>query len=513
MDAVGPSVRSLLLAAGLGGLCGYAVAMLGWVTPLDPRPTSPAPHTIPKSPGGSALRLSMIDHVLADQFFRRGLAYYEARNEARQAQIAKLTEALPEGASPPLELLSAYDDLSAGYDHIGEYDRAAATMREKLRLLEAAGEAEFTPRPDGRLSERDLALYRTHANLGTHLIHAAIKAPGGPATRREDLEQGLAELRQAVAIHPEAHFGRETWQIVAVEYLLAALDDPQLLLEFDLIGNRRLGEGPPPGNTLVSEDYPATAAAVAPEQWRRLRSAESSEPAKLRSLLRGTITTVGAEEGWSVRVKSSQPRPTPFDESTLGILGMWMLGGGANPHFALTLAGTMERVGEYEIAWRAYERASQLQDKFSPRPEVREAIARHCQHRQSWLLSQLAAQHGGSTDDLGERLMRNLLDAQAAGTAYQAARNQFERDVLANGGDVDDPELMAPFRKKHPLPGGDPTLDRIPDPQAARTNAWLNRLLVAIAGAGFACLALVLITRWRGSAAWSPAENETAQPS
>ena len=43
----------------------------------------------------------------------------------------------------------------------------------------------------------------------------------------------------------------------------------------------------------------------------------------------------------------------PFDEPTLGLVGMWTLGGGANPHFAMALGHLMESVQQRRIAWDA----------------------------------------------------------------------------------------------------------------------------------------------------------------
>src|SRR5262249_2419526 len=82
---------------------------------------------------------------------------------------------------------------------------------------------------------------------------------------------------------------------------------------------------------------------------------------------------------WITRV--GDPLTVPFDEPTLGIIGMWRLGGGANPHFCLALGETMLRVGQRNIAWCAYERATQLANRFWPDPEIQGKFTEHCRER------------------------------------------------------------------------------------------------------------------------------------
>ncbi len=75
------------------------------------------------------------------------------------------------------------------YDKLGKQDEAIETIREKAEKLPNVGE------------------YETHANLGTFLVHAG------------KYEEGLADLRKAIEINPDAHFGREQYQVSVVEYV------------------------------------------------------------------------------------------------------------------------------------------------------------------------------------------------------------------------------------------------------------------------------------------------------
>jgi tetratricopeptide (TPR) repeat protein len=81
------------------------------------------------------------------------------------------------------------DDLAVAYDKTGQHDKAIETAlrTEKLR--------------PGR--------YETAANLGTFYFHAG------------RLEDGLPHIDRALAINPNAHFGRELYQKRLVEYVIA----------------------------------------------------------------------------------------------------------------------------------------------------------------------------------------------------------------------------------------------------------------------------------------------------
>ena len=105
--------------------------------------------------------------------------------------------------------LTGYDDLAVAYERLGERDAAVEVMAQKARTLSGAPDAEHQ--------------YRYHANLGTFHAHAG---------RYDD---ALTELRAAVAINPDAHFGRENFQIELIEYVAAAKADPQLWRRFSFL--------------------------------------------------------------------------------------------------------------------------------------------------------------------------------------------------------------------------------------------------------------------------------------
>lgn len=126
--------------------------------------------------------------LIVGRWHRHGPGYYEERVR-RLASGGDLT-------------FADYDDLAVAYEHLGRRDDAVATMARKALALGARPDAEHQ--------------YRYHANLGTFLAH------------RGDYAAALVELEQAVALEPNAHFGRERFQIDAVRYVAAATQDPGL---------------------------------------------------------------------------------------------------------------------------------------------------------------------------------------------------------------------------------------------------------------------------------------------
>ena len=76
------AVSIVVICALLGAAIGYALGSNGFLTFFPTDAVIPAPHVVPKLPGGTALSFSMVDDVLQERFFRHGNAYYEARNSA-----------------------------------------------------------------------------------------------------------------------------------------------------------------------------------------------------------------------------------------------------------------------------------------------------------------------------------------------------------------------------------------------------------------------------------------------
>ncbi|MEL7266414.1 MAG: hypothetical protein AAFP69_16600, partial [Planctomycetota bacterium] len=119
-----------------------------------------------------------LNELIVGHFPRHSQAYYEWRIKDRSITQAKRRH--PED----------FDDLAVAQDKLGRHAEAIETMREKLRQWP------------------DTGLYKTHANLGTFLVHSG------------QYEEGLKHIQKAIEINPDAHFGREIYQQRLVEYMM-----------------------------------------------------------------------------------------------------------------------------------------------------------------------------------------------------------------------------------------------------------------------------------------------------
>lgn len=124
--------------------------------------------------------------LVIGRWHRHGEAYYQERIDRIGAQAQRS--------------LADLDDLAVAWEHLGEHDRAIEVMAEKAALLATKPDSEHQ--------------YRYHANLGTFLAHAG------------RYDEALGELREAIRIEPNAHFGREQLQVELIEFVAAAKQDP-----------------------------------------------------------------------------------------------------------------------------------------------------------------------------------------------------------------------------------------------------------------------------------------------
>lgn len=115
--------------------------------------------------------------LITGKFLRHSPEFYRWRIENRLKRL----ETDPSN-------VALLDDLAVAYDKTGQHDKAIETAQRTEKL-----------RP-GR--------YETAANLGTFYFHAG------------KLEAGLPHIDRALRINPDAHFGRERYQKLLVEYAL-----------------------------------------------------------------------------------------------------------------------------------------------------------------------------------------------------------------------------------------------------------------------------------------------------
>lgn len=131
--------------------------------------------------------------VVTGDLQKHSRAFYEAK--------VAYTRPMIDGGAAPKE---RYDDLAVALARLGKLDEAIAVL--------AAKEKRFPGE------------YTTLANRGTFL---AMKG---------ELQGALDQLRAAVAKWPDAHFGREKFQLQLLELSLRAAKDPQLMQQENLLG-------------------------------------------------------------------------------------------------------------------------------------------------------------------------------------------------------------------------------------------------------------------------------------
>ncbi len=423
------------------------------------------PHHVPEHKGGLSFRFAMVHDVLHEWFPKHGPAWYEARNRLTQQEI----DMLPADDPKRWPLI---DDLTVALDRLGKPAEAVPLMRAKLEAQQAKG-----------VTGREL--YTSYANLGTFLIHSNFAmARNGDAEAIQRFQEGIGFIRKSVEVNPDAHFGRERWQLAIAEFLLASMKTPELLKQYDCIGNRlskSLEDILPPDVFFVQESGRATHLDFHRESPDRdsprffSSDADPDDPAQWDELMpiRKFITLVGADEivtsqnaakdsQWAAAVPS-HTIVVPFDEPMLGIIGMWRQGGGANPHFCLAIAETMLRVGQRHIAWAAYERASELAERFSPDSGLQMFLLDHCKARQAAIEETFRPPKDGKDDAyapwnyLGSRmdetaigeLRGNMHSELKLGTQYQQAYQDYETTKIAAGHSIDDEHFFDDFNSQH----------------------------------------------------------------
>ena len=140
--------------------------------------------------------------LITGKFLRHSPEFYEWRITDRLARLQSDPE------NPRL-----YDDLGVAYDKTGQHDKAIAMMLE--------------------LEKKQPGRYETYANLGTFYLHAG------------QFEKGLPMIDKALAINPDAHFGRERYQKWLAEYVQARRKDGKVVLPLSSLPQSAEGERQP----------------------------------------------------------------------------------------------------------------------------------------------------------------------------------------------------------------------------------------------------------------------------
>ncbi len=140
-----------------------------------------------------ALRQKDVAEIVSGRILKHDAFFYEEKVRYTEALITK-------GPAKP----EWYDDLAVALHKLGRTDDAIAVMTKKREL-----------HGDG---------YTTLSNLGTFYVD------------KGDLAIGRDLLDKSVKINPNAHFGREGYQLRAIAFLSELEKDPSLETKKDLLG-------------------------------------------------------------------------------------------------------------------------------------------------------------------------------------------------------------------------------------------------------------------------------------
>lgn len=150
-----------------------------------------------------AIGLPEVVDVIVGRFDRPPAKYYEMRLETVTARLLR---------EPDNWVL--YDDAGAAADRLHRGDEAIGWMERKRVSLKRVGTDDANHREH---------TYRYHANVGTFHAHRWLRA-GARRDRLDDLKLARQHIAEAIRLNPQAHFGRERYQLMAIEWLLESPD-------------------------------------------------------------------------------------------------------------------------------------------------------------------------------------------------------------------------------------------------------------------------------------------------
>jgi hypothetical protein len=137
--------------------------------------------------------------AISGRFERNPPLYYELRLQ-RVAQELKLQPSQ----------LDLYDDAAVACDRVGRSGDAIKWIEKKRLQLQTVSSST----PQGREH-----WYRYYANAGTFWAHRWIRN-GAQRNRIAEMKKARELIKQAIDLKPNAHFGREKYQLKAMEWMI-----------------------------------------------------------------------------------------------------------------------------------------------------------------------------------------------------------------------------------------------------------------------------------------------------
>ena len=139
-----------------------------------------------------------VAQVVSGHFETNPPLYYQMRIDRIKAELTK-------GAI----LFAEYDDAAVACDRIGNDDAAIEWIEKKHALL---------PAYDAGNEKMKEQWYRYYANAGTFWVHRWLRG-GAHIETIAQMDTAATYIKAALAIKPNAHFGREGCQLVVIEWI------------------------------------------------------------------------------------------------------------------------------------------------------------------------------------------------------------------------------------------------------------------------------------------------------
>ncbi len=139
--------------------------------------------------------------VITGRFERNPPRFYQMR-------IARVERELK---SKPRDF-GLYDDLAVAHDKLGDDETALKIMAQKRALL---------PVFNSKDKANKEAWYRFFANDGTFRAHRFLKS-GAKVQNIGEMKRARDEIKRALQIKPNAHFGREKYQLAVMDWIVTS---------------------------------------------------------------------------------------------------------------------------------------------------------------------------------------------------------------------------------------------------------------------------------------------------
>lgn len=165
-------------------------------------------------------RLPDVVRVTTGRFERNPPLFYQMRIERETKEIA---------VHP--DHLSLYDDVAVAYDRLGNDDAAIDWIERKHRRLHG----------DPKVGPQHEDWYRYYANVGTFHAHHWLRSGQLSSGPLGEMEQARDAIAKAIEIKPDAHFGREKYQLLALEWIIAKRQKPEDTGELEGYLTEKLG--------------------------------------------------------------------------------------------------------------------------------------------------------------------------------------------------------------------------------------------------------------------------------